>query len=362
MWSTPSSTARRRTASAASRSRGGPNTPGPASCIAPNPIRRTSWSPSLAVSVVWGMPRGCATVGRVTRRASIVGLAPPPSQERRSELTDFLRNRRAQVTPQDVGLPANGRRRTPGLRREEVAQLAGVGLSWYTWLEQGRDIKPSAGVLDALARVLRLDTAERAHLFHLARVELPLPATAYTRAAPPGLAEIVTALEPNPAYLIGPRTDVLAWNAGAIAMLGEPSRAPDGRQHLLWWPFTRAGLETERGDSRAPRARPHPPRPLPPRARPPHRRPGLRRPHRGARGAQPAVPRVVAAPRGARRAARHEDRRAPARWPPGPPSLAVGADEPSRPAPHPVRARRRGDAGGAGPARRLKRLRRKWRR
>src|SRR3954453_4344602 len=245
MWSTPSSTARRRTASAASRSRGGPNTPGPASCMAPNPIRPTSWSASLAVSGVWGMPGGCDTVGRLTRRALIVGLAPPPSEARRSELTDFLRTRRAHVTPQDVGLAANGRRRTPGLRREEVAQLAGVGLSWYTWLEQGRDIKPSAGVLDALARVLRLDTAERAHLFHLARVELPLPATAYTRAAPPGLAEIVTALEPNPAYLIGPRTDVLAWNAGAIAMLGEPSRAPDGRQNLLWWLFTSADRETE---------------------------------------------------------------------------------------------------------------------
>src|SRR3954451_15617234 len=156
MWSTPRSTARRRTASAAWRSRGGPKTPGPASCMGPNPIRRTSGSPSLAGGVVGGMLLGGARVGRGTRRASIVGLAPPPSQERRSELTDFLRNRRAQLTPLDVGLPADGRRRTPGLRREEVAQLAGVGLSWYTWLEQGRDIKPSAQVLDALARVLRL--------------------------------------------------------------------------------------------------------------------------------------------------------------------------------------------------------------
>ena len=167
-----------------------------------------------------------------------MGLAPPPSQERRSELTDFLRNRRAQVTPQDVGLPANGRRRTPGLRREEVAQLAGVGLSWYTWLEQGRDIKPSAQVLDALARVLRLDTAERAHLFHLSRVELPLPAGDYPREAPPDLAHFVERVAPYPAYLIGPRTDVLAWNAAATAMLGEPTRAPDGRQNLLWWLFT----------------------------------------------------------------------------------------------------------------------------
>jgi transcriptional regulator with XRE-family HTH domain len=171
-----------------------------------------------------------------------VGLAPPASDARRSELTDFLRLRRAQMTPQDVGLPANGRRRTPGLRREEVAQLAGVGLSWYTWLEQGRDIKPSAQVLDALARVLRLDAAERAHLFHLARVELPLPAGDYPREAPPELAAVVERLVPFPAYLLGPRADVLAWNAGATAMLGEPTRAPDGRPNVLWWLFTNEEL------------------------------------------------------------------------------------------------------------------------
>jgi transcriptional regulator with XRE-family HTH domain len=180
-----------------------------------------------------------------------VGLAPPPSEARRSELTDFLRTRRAQVAPQEVGLPANGRRRTPGLRREEVAQLAGVGLSWYTWLEQGRDIRPSAQVLDALARVLRLDTAERAHLFHLARVELPLPAPDYTREAPVELADIVAALAPYPAYLIGPRTDVLAWNEAATAMLGEPTRAPDGRRNLLWWLFTTSELRTEQRQATA---------------------------------------------------------------------------------------------------------------
>jgi transcriptional regulator with XRE-family HTH domain len=146
------------------------------------------------------------------------------------------------VTPADVGLPANGRRRTPGLRREEVAQLAGVGLSWYTWLEQGRDIRPSSQVLDALARVLRLDSGERAHLFHLARVELPLPAGDYPREAPPELADVVASLLPNPAYLLGPRTDVLAWNAAATAMLGEATRAPDGRRNLLWWLFTSSDL------------------------------------------------------------------------------------------------------------------------
>src|SRR3954447_9412766 len=123
------------------------------------------------------MPSGCATVAVATRGAFIVGVAPPPSstETRRQELADFLRPRRAAVQPADHGLQTDGRRRTPGLRREEVAQLAGVGLSWYTWLEQGRDIRPSAQVLDALARTLNLSDAERAHLFHLARVELPLP-------------------------------------------------------------------------------------------------------------------------------------------------------------------------------------------
>jgi PAS domain-containing protein len=167
-----------------------------------------------------------------------VGLAPPPSRARRSELADFLRDRRARVTPESAGLLANGRRRTPGLRREEVAQLAGVGLSWYTWLEQGRDIRPSPQVLDALARVLRLDGGERAHLFHLARVELPLPGGDYPRDAPPELRAIVDELVPNPAYLLGPRTDVLAWNRAAVAVLGQPASAPDGRPNLLWWLFT----------------------------------------------------------------------------------------------------------------------------
>jgi transcriptional regulator with XRE-family HTH domain len=135
---------------------------------------------------------------------------------------------------------ANGHRRTPGLRREEVSQLAGVGLSWYTWLEQGRQITPSAGVLDALARVYDLDVPERAHLFHLAGVAVPASAEPYPRRAPEELREVVVGLEPNPAYLLGPRADVLVWNRGAARLLGEPSLAPDGAQNLLWWMFTDA--------------------------------------------------------------------------------------------------------------------------
>ena len=157
----------------------------------------------------------------------ILGLAPPPT--RRDKLAEFLRLHRERTSPESVGLQAGGRRRTPGLRREEVSQLAGVGLSWYTWLEQGRDITPSSGVVDALARVLDLDPHERAHLFHLAGVALPVAAEDYPTEAPAELRDVVLGLEPNPAYLIGPRTDVLAWNAAATRMFGEPSRRATGR-------------------------------------------------------------------------------------------------------------------------------------
>src|SRR5215472_7722159 len=93
--------------------------------------------------------------------------------ERRQVLADFLRQRRARLAPADVGLPPGLRRRTPGLRREEIAQLANIGTSWYVWLEQGRDVHPSAQVLESLAQALRLTANERRHLFLLAGQALP---------------------------------------------------------------------------------------------------------------------------------------------------------------------------------------------
>ena len=90
-------------------------------------------------------------------------------ERRRAELADFLRKRRDALTPEDVGLPGGGRRRTPGLRREEVAFLSGVGTTWYTWLEQGRDVRASLDVLEALSTALRLPNAERVHLVLLGR-------------------------------------------------------------------------------------------------------------------------------------------------------------------------------------------------
>src|ERR1700758_3676955 len=131
---------------------------------------------SVSGSIMNAAPPGgneSRTLSSYIRGGRIMAVASSPP--RRDELRAFLRSRRARLSPADVGLPdTGGRRRTPGLRREELAALAGVGVSWYTWLEQGRDINPSPDVLDALARALRLDAAERKTLFALARTELPL--------------------------------------------------------------------------------------------------------------------------------------------------------------------------------------------
>jgi transcriptional regulator with XRE-family HTH domain len=169
-----------------------------------------------------------------------MSVASSPS--RRDELRAFLRSRRARLSPADVGLPENGaRRRTPGLRREELAALAGVGVSWYTWLEQGRDINPSPEILDALARALRLDSAERRTLFALARTELPLSDdVAGTDPEQLGddigqLIALVESMHPNPAYLLGPMTRILAWNRAASVVLGSPEHLPPDRRYLLWW-------------------------------------------------------------------------------------------------------------------------------
>ncbi|MFE0174435.1 helix-turn-helix transcriptional regulator [Streptomyces sp. NPDC059002] len=150
----------------------------------------------------------------------------------RAELSEFLRTRRARLQPQDVGLPHFGRhRRVPGLRREELAQLAGVSVAYYTRLEQGNGRNVSAEVLDAIARALRLTDAERAHLTHLAKPKAHKKKKAvrqqYMR---PQLQQLLDSIESVPAYVVGRRSDILGWNALAAALFGDWSElAPADR-------------------------------------------------------------------------------------------------------------------------------------
>ncbi|PXX70759.1 helix-turn-helix protein [Nocardia tenerifensis] len=130
---------------------------------------------------------------------------------RRAELGTFLKSRRAKISPDDVGLPPGPRRRTPGLRREEVAQLSGIGVTWYTWLEQGRPINVSVQVLDAVARTLALDEAERGHLYRLADVPT-VPNPHSNTALPEEMQTILDHLSPLPAAVLSARYDVLAFN------------------------------------------------------------------------------------------------------------------------------------------------------
>ena len=139
-----------------------------------------------------------------------MGTTAAQRAARRTELAAFLRACRERITPDAVGLPPGTRRRTPGLRREEVANLAGVGVTWYTWLEQGRPINASENVVDAIARTLRLTAAERDHLFHLA--ELPPPDSVGSTGITEEIQEILDALDPLPAALTNARYDLLGWN------------------------------------------------------------------------------------------------------------------------------------------------------
>ena len=156
----------------------------------------------------------------------------------RCEFADLLRSRRDRLTPADVGLPEGSRRRTAGLRREEVAQLAGVSATYYTFLEQGRDVRPSRQVVAALADALRLSPAERAHLFQLAGVTPADGDQAQAEIVPDVVGAMVSRLDPYPAYLKGRRWDVLAANRAARALFADwPARAP-GDRNQIWWMFT----------------------------------------------------------------------------------------------------------------------------
>jgi transcriptional regulator with XRE-family HTH domain len=169
--------------------------------------------------------------------------------ERRAELASFLRSRRALLAPDDVGLTPGLRRRTPGLRREEVAQLAGVGVTWYTWLEQGRPINVSPQVLDAVARVLRLNRSEHVHLYRLADMpDVGADVTGATELS----SDIQSVLNGFglPACVYSGKYDLLAWNADYAALF--PRVTVDGAdRNVLFHCFTAGGSDVVPYEMRA---------------------------------------------------------------------------------------------------------------
>jgi transcriptional regulator with XRE-family HTH domain len=170
-----------------------------------------------------------ALAGTLPASASLAG-------HRRRELAEFLRTRRGRLRPEDIGFAPGARRRTPGLRREEVAQQAGVGVTWYTWLEQGRPIKASGQVLDAVARALRLDEAEREHLYKLA--DLPLTVTALpSLAVSPAVREVLATLDPLPAVLMNSRWDLLGKNEAYEQLFAYWHDEPCEMHNMLWCVF-----------------------------------------------------------------------------------------------------------------------------
>ncbi|MFE1173569.1 helix-turn-helix transcriptional regulator [Streptomyces sp. NPDC058773] len=157
---------------------------------------------------------------------------------RRDELATFLRLRRERITPEEVGLPGGPRRRTPGLRREEVAERAGVGVAWYTWLEQGRRINPSVQVLDAIARALLLGPAEREHLHRLAGVPGAAAGAPAQQPLPDEARTILDALNPLPAGIVSAGYDLLAFNDAYAALDPRMALRPPDDRNVLWRLFT----------------------------------------------------------------------------------------------------------------------------
>jgi hypothetical protein len=159
--------------------------------------------------------------------------------QRRSELAQFLRTRRERLSPVQAHLPfGRGRRRTPGLRREELAQIADVSLSWYIKLEQGQDIQVSGQIVESLAHALQLNAAERTHLFVLARQELPLPETPHTQHISTDHRHLLTSFLPNPAFIVNERWDVIGRNRAAQQVFTYQMTLTPQDHNLLWLIFT----------------------------------------------------------------------------------------------------------------------------
>ncbi len=149
-----------------------------------------------------------------------------------------MRTHRARILPEDVGLPRGSRRKTPGLRHAEVAQIVGVSVDWYTWLEQGRPITPSTQVLERLVQALRLDASERSHLFLLAQQQPPPTRISVTESVSPALQRFLDQFGACPAFISGRRWDSLARNDAACAVFGDHRLVPPRERNTIWGVFT----------------------------------------------------------------------------------------------------------------------------
>ena len=155
-------------------------------------------------------------------------------ESRRRELSDFLRTRRARISPEDAGLASSARRRTPGLRREEVALLANIGVTWYTRLEQGQPINVSGDVLERIASALQMDGVESEHLFLLAGQHHHYHPRLHEDEVAESLLRILQLLEPNPACVYGRRWDILAHNKAAAALFGYTEQTDPKLRNMLY--------------------------------------------------------------------------------------------------------------------------------
>jgi transcriptional regulator with XRE-family HTH domain len=185
---------------------------------------------------------------------------------RRRELASFLRASRARLSPADVHLPRTARRRVAGLRREEVAELAGIGAAWYTWMEQARPLNVSVSTLERISVALQLDDQEREHLFLLGGQATPRPDGGDRGEVMGSVRQVLASLDPNPAYALNPRWDVIAWNRAAAVLFGDFEKILKSRRNIVsltftdkkfrnlfvdWEPFARCVIAHFRSDSAA---------------------------------------------------------------------------------------------------------------
>ena len=168
----------------------------------------------------------------------------------RAELAQFLWTRRARLQPHDAGLASTARRRVPGLRRHEVAQLAGVSVEYYTRLEQGRGAHPSRQVLSALSRALMLTADERDYMFRLAGHSSPT-SPGLSGEVTPGIRYLLDSLTETPAYVVDAKYELLAWNRLATLFIGDPATFPEGNRNMLRWLFQRPAADAAAANAAA---------------------------------------------------------------------------------------------------------------